>query len=55
MNWVLKPFFITEQFAISFDYWVLDGCSKCWIGQDMRLSHTHIQNIKESIVEQMME
>jgi len=35
--------------------WVLDGRSKCWIGQDIRLSHTHIQNIKENIVEQMME
>ncbi|KPN95486.1 hypothetical protein [Lysinibacillus sp. ZYM-1] len=34
--------------------WMLDGRSKRWIGQNMGLSHTHIQNNKESIVEQMM-
>ncbi len=34
--------------------WMLDGRSKRWIGQNMGLSHTHIQNIKDSIVEQMM-
>jgi len=35
--------------------WMLDGRSKRWIGQIMGLSHTHIQNIKDSIVKQMME
>lgn len=34
--------------------WMLDGRSKRWIGQKMGLSHTHIQNIKERILEQMI-
>ncbi|MFJ5566129.1 helix-turn-helix transcriptional regulator [Lysinibacillus xylanilyticus] len=34
--------------------WMLDGKSKRWIGQNMGLSHTHIQNIKDSIVKQMV-
>ncbi|MFJ5566534.1 hypothetical protein [Lysinibacillus xylanilyticus] len=33
--------------------WMLDGRSKRWIGQNMGLSHTHIKNIKDQIVEQM--
>ncbi|MFJ8516155.1 hypothetical protein [Lysinibacillus xylanilyticus] len=33
--------------------WMLDGRSKRWIGQNMGLSHTHIKNIKNQIVEQM--
>ncbi|MFJ8517689.1 hypothetical protein [Lysinibacillus xylanilyticus] len=33
---------------------MLDGKSKRWIGQNMGLSHTHIQNIKDSIVKQMV-
>ncbi len=35
--------------------WMLDGRSKRWIAQNMGLSHTHIQNIKDSIVKQMIE
>ncbi|WP_431808786.1 helix-turn-helix transcriptional regulator [Lysinibacillus sphaericus] len=34
--------------------WMLDGKSQRWIGKIMGLSHTHIQNIKDSIVKQMM-
>ncbi|WP_346235712.1 LuxR C-terminal-related transcriptional regulator [Lysinibacillus telephonicus] len=34
--------------------WMLDGKSMRWIGKVMGLSHTHVQNIKVSIVEQMM-
>jgi len=34
--------------------WMLDGKSLRWIGKTMGLSHTHIQNIKDSIVEQML-
>lgn len=34
--------------------WMLDGKSKRWIANNMGLSHTHIQNIKDNIVEQMV-
>ncbi|WP_375106054.1 LuxR C-terminal-related transcriptional regulator [Lysinibacillus fusiformis] len=34
--------------------WMLDGKSKRWIAANMGLSHTHIQNIKDNIVEQMV-
>lgn len=34
--------------------WMLDGKSMRWIAKAMGLSHTHIQNIKESIVKQMV-
>ncbi|SKB59524.1 regulatory protein, luxR family [Lysinibacillus sp. AC-3] len=34
--------------------WMLDGKSKRWIATNMGLSHTHIQNIKDSIVKQMV-
>jgi len=34
--------------------WMLDGKSQRRIAKVMGLSHTHIQNIKDSIVEQMM-
>ena len=34
--------------------WMLDGKSMRWIAKAMGLSHTHVQNIKESIVEQMI-
>lgn len=33
--------------------WMLDGKSKRWIATKMGLSHTHIQNIKDSIIMQM--
>ncbi|NOG26583.1 LuxR C-terminal-related transcriptional regulator [Lysinibacillus fusiformis] len=35
--------------------WMLDGHSMRWIGKRMGISHTHVQNIKSSIVEQMIE
>ncbi|WP_400194633.1 hypothetical protein [Lysinibacillus telephonicus] len=35
--------------------WMLDGKSMRWIAKTMGLSHTHIQNIKDSIVKQMIE
>ncbi|WP_342550485.1 LuxR C-terminal-related transcriptional regulator [Lysinibacillus sp. FSL M8-0216] len=34
--------------------WMLDGKSQRWIAKVMGLSHTHIQNIKDSIVKQMV-
>lgn len=34
--------------------WMLDGKSMRWIAKNMGLSHTHVQNIKDTIVEQMM-
>lgn len=34
--------------------WMLDGKSQRWIAAKMGLSHTHIQNIKDSIVAQMI-
>lgn len=34
--------------------WMLDGKSMRWIAKSMGLSHTHIQNIKDSIVKQMI-
>lgn len=34
--------------------WMLDGKSMRWIAKKMGISHTHVQNIKNSIVEQMM-
>lgn len=34
--------------------WMLDEKSQRWIAKVMGLSHTHVQNIKDSIVEQMM-
>ena len=34
--------------------WMLDGKSMRWIAKAMGLSHTHVQNIKESIVKQMV-
>jgi Bacterial regulatory proteins, luxR family len=35
--------------------WMLDGKSMRWIAKVMGLSHTHIQNIKDSIVKQMLD
>jgi len=34
--------------------WMLDGKSMRWIAKSMGLSHTHVQNIKEKIVEKML-
>ena len=34
--------------------WMLDGKSMRWIAKAMGMSHTHVQNIKESIVGQMV-
>ncbi|MFJ8513400.1 LuxR C-terminal-related transcriptional regulator [Lysinibacillus xylanilyticus] len=34
--------------------WLLDGRSKRWIAAKMGLSHTQIQNIKNNIVDQMI-
>lgn len=34
--------------------WMLDGKSMRWIAKTMGLSHTHIQNLKENIIEQMI-
>lgn len=34
--------------------WMLDGKSQRWIASNMGLSHTHVRNIKENIVNQMM-
>lgn len=34
--------------------WMLDGKSQRWIASNMGLSHTHVRNIKENIVKQMM-
>lgn len=34
--------------------WMLDGYSMRWIGKKMNLSHTHIQNLKSKIVQQMI-
>lgn len=34
--------------------WMLDGKSMRWIAKVMGLSHTQIQNIKDNIVEQMV-
>ena len=34
--------------------WMLDGKSMRWIGKVMGLSHTHIQNIKDNILKQMI-
>jgi len=45
---------VTDDREVQVLNWMLDGRSKRWIGQNMGLSHTHIQNIKDSIVEQMM-
>lgn len=34
--------------------WMLDGKSKNWISKNMGISHTHIKNIKENIIKQMV-
>ncbi|WP_313469833.1 LuxR C-terminal-related transcriptional regulator [Lysinibacillus sp.] len=34
--------------------WMLDGKSKNWISKNMGVSHTHIRNIKENIIKQMV-
>lgn len=34
--------------------WMLDGKSQRWIATNMGLSHTHVRNIKENIVKQMV-
>ncbi|MBD8013876.1 helix-turn-helix transcriptional regulator [Planococcus wigleyi] len=35
-------------------YWLLDGKSMRWIGLHMGLSHTHIQRIKDAVIENMI-
>lgn len=35
-------------------FWLLEGKSMRWIGKHMELSHTNIQNIREVILERML-
>jgi len=46
---------ITDDRDVQVLNWMLDGKSKRWIAKKMGLSHTHIQNIKECILKQMLE
>ncbi|GLC88240.1 helix-turn-helix transcriptional regulator [Lysinibacillus piscis] len=45
---------VTDDREVQVLNWMLDGKSKNWISKKMGISHTHIKNIKENIIKQMV-
>ncbi|NLY79018.1 MAG: hypothetical protein GX072_03675 [Lysinibacillus sp.] len=45
---------VTEPREVEVLYWLLEGKSMRWIGRHMGLSHTHVKNIKDCIIETMI-
>lgn len=44
---------ITDERESEIFYWLLDGKSYRWIAEHMNLSHSHIQKLRTSIIEQL--
>lgn len=44
---------ITDERESEIFYWLLDGKSYRWIARHMGLSHSHIQKLRERIIEQL--